>query len=749
MGGGRVEHVMKRQGLDALPEISQPEIAYAHSKDRAPRSEWHTLRAHLEAVAGLAERFASKWGAGEWAYYAGLWHDLGKFSAAFQEMITADAEAERSRVNHSSAGTLRAMEELGDLGMILALVIAGHHSGLANAHELLQKRLRPSERHHLEAAIAGGADADWLRMNVKPIEPAGMTEKPCSGELWIRFLFSALIDADRLDTERFHDGTKTALRGNPVSMLTLADKLDSYIDSLAIEARTHRPSMVNQVRSEVLEDCRDRAAQRQGVFTLTVPTGGGKTLVSMSFALRHAVAHDLDRVIVVIPYTSIIEQNSAVLKRILGDSSVLEHHTNFDPGDQRKYWLDAENWDAPIVVTTSVQFFESLFANKTSVTRKLHSIARSVVVFDEVQTLPPPLLLPIVDVMQDLARRFGCSLVLCTATQPALRARPAFPVGFDETREIVRSPRRHFARLQRVEARWPNDLYSPEPWPALAARVLKQAQSLTIVHRRDDARILCELLPDDTMHLSAAMCPRHRSDVLREIRRRLSRNDSCRVVSTQLVEAGVDLDFPVVFRALAGLDSLAQAAGRCNREGRLELGLLEIFVAETQPPPGELRRALDAARIVAGARGGHLDLFNDPEIFTTYFMQFYGAPSDEKRIQTDRAAFHFETVAENFRMIDNGSESLVIPFDRRCEEVLDRLRRGEGSALLLRRRLQQYTVSVPQRQMTELRGRGAVAETQEGSGVLVLTEAFKPLYHPRFGLDLSRGIAADPESLIS
>jgi CRISPR-associated endonuclease/helicase Cas3 len=725
-------------------------IAYAHSKEGAPKSEWHTLRAHLEAVASLAEQFAAKWGAAQWGRYAGLWHDLGKFCEDFQQMITADAEAERSRVNHSSAGALRAIDELGEeLGLILAAVIAGHHAGLANLGELQHKRLQPSERHHLDAAIAGGANADWLRMEPKLEEPKGFAGKSRSIELWIRFLFSALIDADRLDTERFHDETKTALRGIRVSMGELAAKVDAHIDALAEEARRHRASVVNDVRAEVLQDCRERATEPQGIFTLTVPTGGGKTLASMSFALRHASVHGLDRVIVVIPYTSIIEQNARVLKEIVGEENVLEHHTNFDPGDQRKYWLDTENWDARIIVTTSVQFFESLFANKTSVARKVHAIANSVVVFDEVQTLPPGLLLPIVDVMNDLSARYAVSLVLCTATQPALKKRRGFPVGFASTREIVNDPRHHFMMLQRVEARWPDDLYAAEAWPDLAARIGTEQQALAIVHRRDDARVLCNLLPADTLHLSAAMYPGHRSQVLDEIRRRLKENEPCRVVSTQLVEAGVDLDFPVVFRALAGLDSLAQAAGRCNREGKSARGTLDIFVAETLPPPGELRKALDAARIVARRSGGKPDLFGNPSIFTDYFLQFYGTPIDEKGIQTDREAFHFATVAENFQMIDNGQESLVIPFDELCRDMVSTLRTHQGNARILRRRLQRYAVSVPRRQMTDMRSMGAAIETEEGSGIFVLADIFRTAYDPRFGLLPPSKTAIDPQSLIA
>jgi CRISPR-associated endonuclease/helicase Cas3 len=724
------------------------EECYAHSKEGAPRAEWHTLRDHLEAVAKLASSFAEKWGAGEWGHYAGLWHDLGKFCDDFQKMITADAEAERSRVNHSSAGALRAMDELGEIGLLLAFVIAGHHAGLADLVDL-QKRLHPSEQPNLDAAVAGGANAEWLRMRVPLLEPEGLAANPRGIELWVRFLFSALIDADRLDTERFHDEQKTASRGSEVLLRELAEKVDAHIDALAAKASQERTGNVNAVRADVLSDCRTRAEEPQGIFTLTVPTGGGKTLASMSFALRHAVNHNLDRVIVVIPYTSIIEQNASVLKQIVGDENVLEHHTNFDPGDQRKYWLDAENWDAPIIVTTSVQFFESLFANKTSVARKVHAIARSVVVFDEVQTLPPSLLVPIVDVMRELCARYGTSLVLCTATQPALQKRAGFPAGFAATREIVRDPARHFAALQRVDARWPGDLFTPEPWSALADRVAREERALTIVHRRDDARLLCELLPGDTLHLSAAMCPQHRTQVLGEVRRRLKAGEHCRVVATQLVEAGVDLDFPVVFRALAGLDSLAQAAGRCNREGKLTRGRLEIFVAETQPPAGELRAALDAGRIIASKRGGTPDLFSDSSLYTDYFLQFYGTPADVRGIQTDRASYHFATVAAKFQMIEDGQESIVVPFDQHCRELLERFNSAAGNARLLRRRLQRYAVSVSRSQMNAMREAGVAVETKTGSGVFVLEDMFSSAYHPRYGLVRSQRFAIDPEKLVT
>jgi CRISPR-associated endonuclease/helicase Cas3 len=731
-------------GTAPIPDDDR--VTYAHSRPDARRREWHTLRDHLEAVARLAGAIASKWQAGDWAHYAGLWHDLGKFSPAFQHMITADAEAERGKVNHSSAGALRAIDELGQVGYLLAFVIAGHHAGLPDL-EHLQRRMR--EKEHLAAALSGGADADWLRMTKPLALPPEVALTPRNIELWVRFLFSALIDADRLDTERFLNEERTALRGHTASMFALSGKLDAHLEKLSANARKRRgATAVSEVRDAVLADCHQRSAETQGVFTLTVPTGGGKTLASLAFALQHAAHHRLDRVIVVIPYTSIIEQNAGVLKEILGEENVLEHHTNFDPGDQRKYWLDTENWDAPVIVTTSVQFFESLFANKTSVARKVHAIARAVVIFDEVQTLPPSLLKPIVDVMSELVARYGASLVLCTATQPALQQRRSFPEGFSGTREIVRDPRRHFTALQRVEAHWPADLHTPEPWPALAARIAAQPRALTIVHRRDDARALCLLLPPDTIHLSAAMCAQHRSNVLAGIRERLANGSPCRVVATQLVEAGVDLDFAVVFRALAGLDSLAQAAGRCNREGKLERGVLEIFVAETQPPPGELRRALDAGRIVASRHGGAPDLFGDPALYNEYFLQFYQTPDDPKRIQEHRTYYRFEQVAEDFQMIENGQESVVIPFDDTARTILARLQAGDSSARLLRRRLQRYTVAVPRRQMAAMRDAGVARELEEGNGIFVLDDVHRALYDDRFGLLPLAGFALDPEGLI-
>lgn len=741
--------------------------AYAHSKPGLPRAQWHTLEDHLRGVAEKASRFAAKFDSGRWGWYAGLWHDVGKFRAEFQAMLdaaAADAEADAvpSRVNHSSAGSLLAMREIaGDAGLPLAFAIAGHHAGLADL-QALKARIDPAERHHLAAAEANGATAAWLAYEGDLVVPPSLDNASnASVELWIRMLFSALIDADRLDTERFHDAARPDARAFDITIPLLKERLDRALAEIAAKAA---PTEVNRSRAEVLEDCRRRAGERQGVFTLTVPAGGGKTLASMAFALGHAAAHQLDRVIVVIPYTSIIEQNARVFRRIFGDDVVVEHHSAFDPPQEpSRVWLATENWDAPVVVTTSVQFFESLFANRTSAARKLHNLARAVIVFDEVQMFPPPLLVTIVDGLAELASRYRSTLVLTTATQPALGRRRDFPVGFAAAREIVSAPEKHFRSLERVEVRWPPNLTIATSYRDLATQVEQHERALVIVHLRNDARELAALLPG-AIHLSALMCPRHRTEVLDSIRSRLAQTGSCRVVATQLVEAGVDIDFPVVFRALGGLDSMAQAAGRCNREGRLvdrqgrpRRGLLEVFVAPTPPPVGVLRAALEVTRTILAERAGSADL-NDPALFQRYFRRLYFSRNlDQKGIQASREAFQFATVAEKFQMIESGwQKAVIIPYDDEAIEAIATIRRialsADGVHRYRRaaRRLQRYSVNVPRGRVGDMVSAG-IAEDLTGTGAFIAlkTTELGRYYDRRFGLDLSRTFQLKPEDLIA
>ncbi|HUP58788.1 MAG TPA: CRISPR-associated helicase Cas3' [Thermoanaerobaculia bacterium] len=507
---------------------------------------------------------------------------------------------------------------------------------------------------------------------------------------------------------------------------------------------------MNRVRAEVLRDCRRRAADVPGLFTLTVPTGGGKTLASMAFALDHAVKHGLDRVIVVIPYTSIIEQSAAVYKKIFGNSNVVEHHSSFDPPEEpSRLWLAAENWNAPVIVTTSVQFFESLFANRTSAARKLHNIARSVVVLDEVQTFPTSLLAPIVDALGELALHYATTIVLATATQPALRKREAFPYGLDGVREIIAEPGRHFRLLERVRIEWPVDFNQAITFDELSRKILPHPTALVIVHLRNDARELAELL-EDSLHLSALMCAQHRSEVLAVIRKRLVDAVPCRLVATQLVEAGVDVDFPVVFRALGGLDSIAQAAGRCNREGKLDRGLMQVFVAPSLPPMGVPRRALEVTKEILRAHGGRVDL-NDPAIHDRYFQRLYASSSsDSKGIQAERRGLNYESVAAKFRMIEDGwQKAIVIPYDPKSRDTIDDVRRF-GMSRRASRRLQRYSVNVSKNVASAMLASGIAEDVSGDEAVIALRESeLDRYYSPRFGLDLRRSLQINPEDLIA
>lgn len=742
------------QVSDSRADVRRPAIAHLADDGRE-----HFLLDHLEGVGRLAREFASKWGAASYGEVAGLLHDLGKYASDFQDYIRAassaddrrdahiEAEGEtgipkRGRVDHSSAGALKARELYGPLGEILAFVIAGHHAGLANKPNLLTRMDRKSRR--LVDAIAGSPPEELFsnRTLAVPFEtkPANAAEAETIKrrlELWIRMLFSALCDADFLDTEEFFDQGPTRVRSEAklLSLGTLLARLTARVD--AMEANAPRTE-VNAVRRSIREASVKAAASTPGVFTLTVPTGGGKTLAGMEFALRHALGNGLDRVVVAIPYTSILEQNAGVYRDAFGDEdAVLEHHSSCDPQrETARSRLAAQNWDVPVVVTTTVQLFESLFARRTSRCRKLHNLARSVIVLDEAQTMPPHLLEPTLEALGALVSDYGASVVICTATQPALGRASLGRFGFESMAEIVPADVRAFDRLRRVEVRWPES-FDPTPYPVLAEEIAEQKDVLAITHLRRDARHLTELLDSclgdtSTIHLSALMCPEHRSKVLARIKSRKSEGEPVRVVSTQLVEAGVDLDFPVVYRALAGLDSLAQAAGRCNREGRLPSGQLRVFVAETSPPKGVPRtgRAITEGMLRADPA---LDLLASAP-HRTYFERLYSAAdTDAKDIQAARAKLLFEDTAHLYRLIeDEWSQPIVVEYGRSAA-LLDDLRRFGPSRSLLRA-LGRFSVNAPRRLVAEWQMRGG-AVLDEESGVIALAPHVVA-YDERFGLVL-------------
>jgi CRISPR-associated endonuclease/helicase Cas3 len=705
----------------------------------------HALEAHLESVGDLAERFASAFASGSVAHLAGRWHDLGKYSPAFQRMIREEngfeahieVENEAPR-DHSTAGAVHAFRQTGidkDVAAALAFVIAGHHAGLADSDQL-KRRLR-ERAELLEHAITGGAPRHVM---------AGIADRPAwlpaasdlgarrRLEFWTRMVFSALCDADFLDTEAFYDAMRPELRRGWPEIGELRARLDRYMSGKE-QAAVRTP--VNEVRAEIRRAAQAAAASPPGAFSFTVPTGGGKTLAAMTFALAHGEIHGHRRVVVAIPYTSIIEQNADVYREALGYDAVLEHHSALDPENETpKSRVASENWDAPVIVTTTVQLLESLLAARPSRCRKLHRLARSVIVLDEAQTLPPSLLLPIVEVLALLVRDYGATVVISTATQPVLGRSSIVSTGFEHVHEIVPQELRLFERLRRVSIRWPRSL-EPVSYDSVADELVRERDVLAIVHRRIDAHLLCELIDarigePSTLHLSALMCPQHRAEVLDRIRIARARGESMRLVATQVVEAGVDLDFPVVYRALAGADSIAQAAGRCNREGRMtKLGEVRVFVAPTSPPQGVLQTALGVTRAMLSRGPMSLD---DPNVFRDFFSKLYrSVDRDAKAIQGDREQLRFREVARKARLVEDGwSESLVVPYGKSLTVVAELSLRGPSRLLL--RRLQRFTISVPRKLVDGWRSRSFVSDV---AGIPVLTSD-PAAYDARFGLVCDR-----------
>lgn len=739
----------------------QPPVDFAHSRPGASEDTWESLPDHLAHVAELARRFASAFGSGEWGYRAGLWHDLGKYREEFQRRIRGS----REQAPHASTGAAFAAE---CRSHDLAFVIGGHHAGLANPFESLES----GGPLPLRQVIEDGArvleqcrariPSDFLDHTL-PAAPEHLRALagdrralPYAREMWVRLLFSALVDADRLATEAFSEANKRAFVAEYDGIGALRARLDEKLD------RFHADTAVNALRARVLADCRRSADHAPGLFSLTVPTGGGKTLASMAFALRHAERYGLRRVIVVVPFTSIIEQNAEVYRGMLGPRNVIEHHSGVD--ETARHQADAElevrrrlateNWDAPVVVTTSVQFVETLFASHPSRCRKLHNVVRSVIIVDEAQTLPTEFLLCVLDAIRELVRGYGCSLVLSTATQPALLRRPTMEWGLAGVREIVREPRTLAQELRRVRVHWPPD-GDTTPYVELAGELAAHDRVLAIVHQRKDARDLAKQLPDaDRFHLSTRMCAAHRLARLNEIKERLLSGGTCRVVSTQLVEAGVDVDFPVVYRALAGIDSLAQAAGRCNRNGTLTdtagqqvLGDVFVFRAETLPPPGVLRKGLEVTEQMLRAAGGSLDL-SDPDTVEEYFRRLYlRIPPDPKGVMPAREAFNFATVARLVRLIDDGAQcTLIVPWGEGPKR-LDAFRRAWVPTRELLRALQPYSVQVREHELQTLLALGAI-EVIEGVGYS-LAPHYRQLYHPEFGLAVEGDEAANPGALIT
>jgi CRISPR-associated endonuclease/helicase Cas3 len=731
----------------------------------------HLLCDHLRAVAKIAGESNSSFG--EWACLAGRWHDLGKYSQSFQDYIRCESGYEAhlvdnhpGRVNHSSAGALYALEQLGTVGRLLAYVIAGHHAGLADwsgnetGAAALEQRIEEGRFKNLLAQSLQGPESppEDILKGIQPKQQPGWGS-PDALHLWLRLVFSAVVDADFLDTEAFMDMAKANDRGVYPTLKQLAPLFLRYMTEKT--QKNAPPGSVNAIRGHILDQCITKAVLPPGLFSLTVPTGGGKTLSSMAFALNHAQAHGKRRIIYAIPYTSIIEQTAEVFRGIFGEA-VLEHHSNFDPDKEtQRSRLAAENWDAPLIVTTHVQLFESLFAARTSRCRKLHNIVDSVVILDEAQLLSVPFLQPMIDVINLLTLHCGVTFVLCTATQPKLEGwRDSFGRsqlrGLENVREIIDDVPALYTGLDRVSVTLPAEMNTPADWDSLACELQQFDSVLIIVNSRADCRELHSRMPD-AIHLSALMCGEHRSEVIADIRRRLKSGIPTRVVSTQLIEAGVDVDFPVVYRALAGLDSIAQAAGRCNREGCLEgKGKVVVFVPPKPAPAGLMRLAEEASKAVLYLRPSAP---LSPETFSHYFQQYYGRAGAEGldkhgivKLLTANARqlqIQFRTAADRFRLVEEGiSHPVIVSYacaalpDKNSAPLIALLQQGIIHRELTRR-LQRYTVNLYDRDFNRLRQQGDI--TEPISGVFVLNGA---LYHSEMGVLLDDLNQIDPANHI-
>ena len=731
---------------------------YAHTLDGHPEADWEPLARHLAEVERDAAARADRFGAGALAGLAGRLHDLGKYSPAFQARLHGSKES----ADHSSAGAAWAVQHLHRIwGRVLAHVVAGHHAGLKDG--LFGPEGRMESKAALAAPAAQAAQADGTALPPSVSGPAGMRLLKKESGFQIAFLtrmvFSCLIDADRTAAARFEAHGKGE-HAEPPAHPSIPDLEAALHD--AIGRRGAKPSQLNAIRDQVLHAALAKAEEPQGVFTLTVPTGGGKTLSGLAFALAHARRHGLDRVIVVIPFTSIIEQTAAVYRDALGPlaGAVLEHHSAFECTDESAWRtgpdrlrLSMERWDHPIIVTTAVQFFESLFSNRPSRCRKLHSLARSVVVLDEAQTMPLPLLRPCVAALKELARNYGASVVLCTATQPALHA-PGFKGGFEGAREIAPDV---FAGLRRVTVRNIGRQDDTE----LARRMADAQQALCIVNQRAHARALFQALRplQGARHLSTCMHSVHRTRVLAEIRADLREERPCRVVSTSLIEAGVDVDFPLVLRATAGLDQVAQAAGRCNREFQHAPEASEVLVFEAADY-GVIRPLVKQAETGAEMLRVHAaDPFAPPALrayFDALYRRFGHDDLDRDGVLemcADRAAdldFPFEAIATAMRFIDDTMVPVIVPAEDggAVQGLIERLRFATGAGGLARA-LGRFTVGVPRRVRSGMLAQGvaeAIRPERFGDQFVLLLN--QDLYSAETGLDWDDPVFRTAEGLI-
>jgi CRISPR-associated endonuclease/helicase Cas3 len=712
-------------------------VAHTPSKQN-PR--FHSLKKHIFSVSEMARSFAEPLHAGEIAYFLGLLHDLGKFREEFQRYLHECYQAAKNNTTppqpgsapHKQAGALAAELMIAtEWGNLLALPLYGHHGGMKSLAETPRVVREKTSRDEVEALLAL---AQMVDSRLYPSIPdltllESLAKEPETLEMTIRLIYSCLVDADSLDTEAHNDpdAAQRRAQASPPSLLQLRDLLMER-QEIDFEGKS---GLVNEVRRDVYDTCVAIAQNVPGFFTLTVPTGGGKTRSSLAFALCHAVQHGLRRVVYAIPYTSIVDQTATVFRSLFGDAAgtILEHHSAIDirrrvakegeTGNTKlaeiERWrrLAAQNWDAPLIVTTTVQLFESLFSNRPSACRKLHRLAGSVIVLDEAQCLPTHLMAPIRSGLKTLVEQFGATVVFCTATQPAHDVQTPHLAGLSP-RPIIAKERQqqHFSALKRVRYFIKQETWD---WPRVAKEIQqdKTLSCLCVVNTRRQALDLLDILDKDgenpeVFHLSTLLCGRHRQDVLAEITSRLKNNERTLLVSTTVIEAGVDLDFPRALRAMGPLERIVQAAGRCNREGlrpRDESHVTVFTPEDGASPRGVYRMALSrTVNLLGSQEEAELD---DPIFVTNYFRRLYADLAIDpkeigKRVQDDRAYYRYDEVAQKVRLIEEETIGVFVsdysPDEARA--VLDEARRIGHMHRDLWQRAQPFCVSLPARDVT-------------------------------------------------
>ena len=680
---------------------------YAHSLPEKPVEKWQSLEEHLINVAELASEFARPFLGTNWAQLLGRHHDVGKGSFAWQaylrhanEIVDDFTQYYKGPVKHAFQGAHWLYEHSKEAGKLMAYCIAGHHGGLPNWHDSPESALKVKLKKQFEQ-VDIPLDIPSLPKHL----PLTIPEQMLFGfqvQFFVRMLYSCLVDADYLDTERALNKAKSEWRSKSPELSELHPLFWKNFNALRDRAEQTKLKLQREI---VLSNCIKAANEPEGLFSLTVPTGGGKTLASLAFALEHAKKHDKRRVIYVIPFTSIIEQNAAVFREMLGKDAVLEHHCNFVPDETDwKTRLSSENWDAPIVVTTNVQFFNSFYSRKPSKCRKLHNVANSVIIFDEVQAIPVEKLMPCLEVIKELSLNYKVTSVLCTATQPAIHYSDAFQSGLKDVREIVSDVSELFKALKRTAERFIGTLTEQQ----ISQKLADEEQVLCVVNTRQQALDVFNALPDHegNIHLSALMHPVHRSRKLTEIRNRLETGLPCRVVSTQVIEAGVDVDFKSVFRAVCGIDSIAQAAGRCNRNGNSKKPLpVQVFSFPEEAKNSYFRKAAQSAKKLFQHFNGDL---TSPDCVGEYFWDYFWKNQHqmdedetlEKCFNAQKGDIQFKDIA-TFEMIKTATLPIIIAIEDEAVELVKQLGFSDYPGSILRK-LQQYSVQIYPYQLDEI-----------------------------------------------